>query len=530
MASKQEVATDATEHNSGYSTPHASPRKEDQISVSWDGPDDPLNPLNWPWRKKLVVTILTSFFTFLSPFTSTKITPAMSEIDADLNIPEGFDGQLVIAIFMLGYATGPVVLAPLSEIYGRIGIIRISNVFYIAFNAACGISQTTTQLLVLRFLAGVGGSAPQTLCHGVLPDIWSVDERGLGQSLYGIANWAGPTLAPVCGALISKYTSWRWIFFATSIFAFILQILAHFFLPETYAPTILAKKATRIRTELDRGGWTEARVTIQYNTGEPMRTVLRKRLTLPFVMMFSHPAVIAPALYRAFLYGVMYLLLSSFPLVFEGVYDQTELVPSLNTLSMFIGFMIGLWASEPLLDKLYAYLKTYYATSNGIPEFRVPPMLIGGLFAPTGLLLYGYTAQDHLHPILPNIGLVLISIGLIIAFQCAQAYTTDAYGSRYVASANAAGAVVRTLCGFSFPLFAPSMYKSLGLGGGNALLAGLTVVLAVVGPMVLWRWGGWMRRSSLRGCDSDFVLEVGPGIGELKKLKREREDVENGVI
>lgn len=69
-------------------------------------------------------------------------------------------------------------------------------------------------------------------------------------------------------------------------------------------------------------------------------------------MLFTHPAVQFPSIYRAYLYGVMYLVLSTFPLVFEEAYDQDTGVASLNYLSLCVGFMIGLQISHPLMDKV----------------------------------------------------------------------------------------------------------------------------------------------------------------------------------
>jgi len=66
--------------------------------------------------------------------------------------------------------------------------------------------------------------------------------------------------------------------------------------------------------------------------------------------MFTHPATQAPSIYRAYLYGVMYLMLSTFPMVFEEVYYMSVGTASLNYLSLCLGFMIGLRISHPLMD------------------------------------------------------------------------------------------------------------------------------------------------------------------------------------
>ncbi|TQS33043.1 hypothetical protein Golomagni_06625, partial [Golovinomyces magnicellulatus] len=212
------IRTDAV-----YNTDTPTSDDEAPKQIDWDGPNDPDNPLNWSWGRKWTATILVSCFTFISPFSSTMVTPALDSIGHDLGIGPGFMQALVMSIFLLGYAQGPFVLAPLSEIYGRVHVLQYANLIYLAFNTACGFAKTKNQLLAFRFLSGIGGSAPQALCNGVLADCWRKEERGKGQAIYGMLTFIGPTVAPIVGAYISMNTTWHWIFWATSIFDVLVQ-------------------------------------------------------------------------------------------------------------------------------------------------------------------------------------------------------------------------------------------------------------------------------------------------------------------
>lgn len=248
------------------------------------------------------------------------VTPALPTIGDEFNIPEGFKRQLVMTIFLLGYAQGPFVLAPLSEIFGRVTVLQYANLIYLLFNTACGFARTESQILAFRFLSGLGGAAPQAvrplpcykgyivnnsikLCNGVLADTWRPEERGKGQAVYGILTWIAPCVAPIVGAYISQGVNWRWIFFSTSIFTVFVQVTALLFLDETFAPAILAKKAKIVRRAL-KSIRPDIVVRTEYETGDRLSKILRKRLILPFIMMFTHPATQAPSLYRAYLYGV----------------------------------------------------------------------------------------------------------------------------------------------------------------------------------------------------------------------------------
>jgi MFS family permease len=128
--------------------------------VTWDGPTDPTNPRNWPIRRKWIVTFIASGFSFVTPLSSSMLSPALAVIANDLDIQSTVGEMLVSSIFVMGYAIGPLFFGPLSEIYGRLPILAWSNLFYLVFNTACGGCQTSLQMWIFRFLGGLIGSAP----------------------------------------------------------------------------------------------------------------------------------------------------------------------------------------------------------------------------------------------------------------------------------------------------------------------------------------------------------------------------------
>lgn len=201
----------------------------------------------------------------------------------------------------------------------------------------------------------------------------------------------------------------------------------------------------------------------------------------------------------AFLYGLMYLMLSTFPLLWVDRYNMSPGIGSLNFISMGLGFFLGTQITAPLNDMLYRRLKH---KNNGIgrPEFRVPIMVPASLLVPTGLFLYGWSAQAEMHWIVPNIGACIFCAGTIVGFQCIQTYLVDAY-TRYAASAIAAATVLRSLAGFAFPLFGPSMVKKLDFGWGNSVLGFIAIGLGLPGPFMLWRFGERLREKSRYAAD-----------------------------
>lgn len=106
------------------------------------------------------------------------------------------------------------------------------------------------------------------------------------------------------GGFITQQTTWRWVFWSTSIIDGAIQLLAFLFLKETYAPKILHVKAKKIRRETGH----EFLHTAWETPDRSFIKVLRTNLARPFIMLFTQPAIQVLALYRAYLYGLMYLV------------------------------------------------------------------------------------------------------------------------------------------------------------------------------------------------------------------------------
>lgn len=225
-----------------------------------------------------------------------------------------------------------------------------------------------------------------------------------------------------------------------------------------------------------------------------LATTIKIALQRPFRLLATQPIVQVLAIYMAYLYGLMYLMLSTFPLLWNGRYGMSTGIGSLNFLSMGIGFFLGTQITAPINDMLYGRLKK---KNNGVgrPEFRCPLMIPASLLVPVGLFWYGWSAQAKVHWIMPNIGAAIFCSGMIVSFQCIQTYLVDSY-TRYAASAIAAATVLRSLAGFGFPLFAPAMYQALHFGWGNSLLGFVALALGIPAPFMLWFYGEQLRGKS----------------------------------
>jgi multidrug resistance protein len=418
------------------------------------------------------------------------VAPALTSIASDFYITNEVELSLTLSIFVLAYAVGPLFLGPLSEMYGRVIVLQLANAFYLCFNLGCGFAQNKGQMIAFRFLAGLGGSTPLAIGGGVLSDLFRPEERGRAISIYSLAPLLGPAVGPIAGGFISEKTTWRWVFWATTIADAVIQISGLFFLQETYTPVLLHRKKLKLIKETGN-----EYLHTEYDY--PERTVLRTlqiSLSRPFKLLGTQIIVQVLALYMAYLYGIIYLVLTTFPTLWGTVYHESAGIGGLNYISLGCGFFLGTQICAPLQDRIYKALK---ARNGGVgkPEFRVPLMIPGAILVPVGLFWYGWTAEEQTHWILPNIGAAIFAAGVITGFQCIQTYIVDSY-TRYAASAVGAATVLRSLAGFGFPLFASYMYDSLGYGWGNSLLGFLAIGLGWPAPVLLWLYGEKLRKRS----------------------------------
>lgn len=132
----------------------------------------------------------------------------------------------VVSIYVLGFAFGPLLLAPASEFWGRNIIYNFSNVFYIGCTIGCAESISLEMLVVFRFFAGVFGAAPLTIGGGTIADVIPPERRGAAIAVYALGPILGPVVGPICGGFLAEAKGWRWVFWLLTILVCVTLFLA----------------------------------------------------------------------------------------------------------------------------------------------------------------------------------------------------------------------------------------------------------------------------------------------------------------
>lgn len=272
-----------------------------------------------------------------------------------------------------------------------------------------------------------------------------------------------------------------------------MTIVSFFAFHETYPQRILHQRAEKKRSETGDPRYVTADETLQ--VGKSTVITISRSLTRPLRLLLFHPIVQLISVMSALNYGMLYIILATFSNLWVTAYGQPVDISGLHYISVALGEIVGSQVSGHVMDTIYRKLKDR-AGDAGRPEYHVPMMLPGAILAPVGLLLYGWAAQTHRHWIVVDIGMFITTFGLQIAGMPKQAYIIDTY-PEHASSATAASQLLRSLMAFTFPLFAPAMYRALGYGWGNSLLALITLIFGVPAPLLLWWCGPKLRARAL---------------------------------
>ncbi|KAI0091946.1 multidrug resistance protein 4 [Irpex rosettiformis] len=450
---------------------------------------DPRNPRNWPAGKKWTMTAIVSAYTFVTPLATSMMAPGLPEIALKYGITSETIISMVLSIFLLTFAFGPLFLAPLSEIYGRTWILHIGNLLFLVFNLICAYAPNTGVLLGMRLICGFVGSAPIACGGGTISDLFSERDRASAMAIYSLGPLIGPAVGPIAGGFITETVGFKWVFIVISVLCGIVSIVGIPLLRETYAPVIRLKIA---KHSADPEKAAKAHPHLMQNHGSGLHLIW-VNISRPFILLTRSFVCFVLSLYMAFMYGIYYLMFTTFPELFSVTYGFSPGIQGLCYIGLGFGFVLATIIGASVADKVYHSLSIRNG-GKGKPEFRVPALIFGSFFVPVGLFWYGWSAQAKIHWIMPIIGTGVFGFGMMTTYLPIQLYLVDTF--TYAASALAAASVFRSTLGFAFPLFGSQMYAALGNGGGNSLLAGLAIVLGIPFPVWLWYKGEEVRQRS----------------------------------
>ncbi|KAI0204038.1 major facilitator superfamily domain-containing protein [Astrocystis sublimbata] len=455
--------------------------------VTWNGPEDPENPQNYSLSRKLFITFIWVYSNLATTIASSIWSSGSSAIRVEFH-QSTIVVTLGTSLFLLGYTVGPPLWGPSSERFGRKWPAAMGLSLFTVFSIVVAVGTNIQTLLVARFFQGAFGSAPLSLAAGGVVDIWSPERRGAVIAAYVGILFGAPVLAPIIGNFVAaSYLGWRWLHWLSTILGGTSLILALFFLPETLAPRILQARAARLRqTQEKPNAKTAFDDKGQLTLGEIVRTYLLR----PFALLATEPILVIVTVYQAFIYGLLYLVFTSYPIAFVEIRHWSLGLSSLPFLGLLVGILLGVVIV--IWDTQVRFLPSVKANGGKIiPEQRLPIMIVGGGLLPVGLFIFAWTYQPTTHWSGMVIAGIPTGMGMFMIFVQSFNYLIDVYAP-IANSAISGNTFVRSFFGAGFPLFAPYLYHGLGFPWATSLLGFLSIALAPI-PIVLYKFGPRIR-------------------------------------
>ncbi|PKK49561.1 hypothetical protein CI102_6110 [Trichoderma harzianum] len=461
----------------------------EEYILEFDGPDDQKHPYNWKTSTKLFISILVCSGTWIVAFNSAIYAPGTESASEELGV--GLEvGTLGTTFFVLGFAAGPILWAPGSELYGRRWPLVISMIGGGIFSIASAAGNNIQTLLICRFFAGLCGACQLAVVPGVLADIFDNKYRGGAISIYALTVFGGPFTGPIVGGFTaSSHLGWRWTLYIPAILGLVNGAISTVLVPETYAPLILAADAAAMRRKTNNWAIHARHEMVETD----VRDLVTKYFTRPLRMLITEPMICLVSLYMSFIYGLVYALLEAYPFVFGQVYHMRPGVAELPFIGLFIGMSLGVamifWQQKEYAKKL--------AKNNNvpIPEWRLFPTLFGGPVFTIGIFWFGWTGfTDQIHWMAPTAAGLFVGFGVLCVFLPCFNYLVDSY-LPLAASTVAANIMLRSSVAAGFPLFSRQMFQNLGVQWAATLLGCLAAIMIPI-PFVFRVYGSRLRKKS----------------------------------
>lgn len=464
--------------------------KEVDFIVNWGPEDAAKNPLNWSKRKRFGCTVMLAFISFLVTLASSIGSGTYESIMEDFKVTKEVAG-MTTSLFLVGFAMGAPVLAPLCEEFGRLPIYIVSMFVFSCFQVGAATSKNMASLGICRFFAGFFGTTPLSNAGGSIADMWQPDKRTLAFPFFGVSGFLGPCLGPVIGSYLTvSYLGWRWTNYMVAILAFAFSLACFFFMPETYCPIIMDLKAASIRQmtgdkryisyhEFQREGKSPFSLSVfmrpfLFAVGEPIMTCFTICISITYIVLFSD--------------------FESFPIIF-ATWGFSTAKSSLPFIAVTIGILSNLFIVAPIAYIIYMKEVNENGSIEKVdPESRLIPLMFCCWLIPISLLWISWTTYDTISPWSSIVSTFFFGVGMMQVFLTTYSYIIDAYGVNS-ASALSSLTLVRYNVSAAMIHITDPMYNNLGIHWAASLLAFLSLIICAV-PFVFYVFGPKIRSHS----------------------------------
>lgn len=472
------------------------PGPDDEIpleDMDWDGPDDMENPKNWSNLKKWAITMVVAAMTLVVTLGSSLFVSGTFDIMAKMHASQ----TLVLSgltFYLVGLSLGPILGAPLSELFGRRIVYITTLPLSMLFIMGVGLSKNIGSILVLRFFAGFFASPVMAIAGGTVSDLWDIDMVGLAMSAFCLAPFAGPILGPIIGGFAVQAYEWKWTMWVNLMFCgAVLPFVA--LTPETYKRALMRKRAKQRNIKIAKP---------KMSLGQFLKLIFVLTIARPLKMLVVEPITIVFSIYTAFVFAILFGFFEAYPVIFTGVYHFTHAIQGLTFIGIGVGLLIGtvvyIWIDRRIYFPLQPDGTRMPKDENGNiiypqAESRLLPAKIGAVLLPISLFWQAWCARSSVHWMAVVAAGAPFGMSLLLIFYTVLLYFSLAYPTIILASALAANNLLRYIVASVFPLFTVQMYEKLGIDWASSLFGFIAIALMPV-PWIFERIGPKLRAKS----------------------------------
>jgi MFS family permease len=454
------------------------------ISVKNPQHDPQQLPTPYKWAIVALMAVMNVFVTF----NCIGMVPVSNRVVEELSGRHSRSASiLLVTVWELGEAAGPLLIGPLSEAYGRYPVINVANVFFIAFTVLAAATESAPLFIAARFMTGVAVTV-NVLNPAIVGDLFRPDQRGSPMSLVQLAPLIGGASGPAISGAIAETLGWRYILWISAGLTTACELVFLLCYKETYKPVILR--------QLEKD---EARKAHQHSAA-PLESANHKAagklfdsVKRPALVFRSSGVLMAMAFFGSVVFAQYYIVCTTLPGVMEEIHGLPPTLTGMTLIANSFGSSLGVLLCNMSLDKVYVRLRD---ANGGVdrPEYRLPLCIFGGLLLPVAVAAYGWLIE--LRAAIPIL-LVFVAIhgaALMLCILPLATYIVDAFGA-YSASALTVAIIARCLMGTFLPLTVPPLVDGMGWGWGLTVMALFTLCLAPI-PWAVSRYGEqWRMRS-----------------------------------
>lgn len=253
-----------------------------EVTFDADSPDAK-NPREWPLWYQGWVIFAVSYSTWVVVLYSTSYTATLPGLMAEFGERNPTVVTLGVTTYLLGLACGSLVVAPMSELFGRRPVYLVCLTASALLVLPCALATSLPEIIVVRFFGAVFGAVMICNGAGTIADISTEENRARFMSWWSIAPLNGPVTGPLIGGYVAQYLGWRWDNWLVLILTG-AAVLVMATVRETYVPAILKQKAALRRREED-----DERYWCQYDSNRSTVALMKVNLSRPFVLSFTEP-------------------------------------------------------------------------------------------------------------------------------------------------------------------------------------------------------------------------------------------------